>query len=92
MTITYPKTSSDVLDYKVDWSTWLGTDTITSSSWTIPAPLVTVLSQYTTTSTTVFVTGGSDGITYLVSNTINTTGGRTVTRSFQISITTVIDV
>lgn len=92
MTITYLKTPSDVLDYRVDWSTWLGTDTITSSSWSIPSPLVTVLSQYTTTSTTVFLTGGSDGITYLVSNTINTTGGRTVTRSFQISITTVIDV
>lgn len=91
MTITYLKTPSDVLDYMVDWSTWLGTDTISTSSWTVPAAMSVSLSSHTTTTTTVFLSGGADGNTYLISNTINTTGGRTVTRSFQVSITTTID-
>lgn len=91
MTITYLKTPSDVLDYMVDWSTWLGADTISTSSWTVPAAMSVSLSSHTTTTTTVFLSGGADGNTYLISNTINTTGGRTVTRSFQVSITTTID-
>lgn len=92
MTITYLKTPTDVLDYSVDWSSWLGTDTITSSSWSVPAALTVVLSTSTSTATTVFLTAGANGVTYLINNTITTTGGRTVTRSFQLSVTSVIDV
>lgn len=91
MTITYMKTPTDVLDYTVDWSTWLGTDTISSSSWSVPTGITVTTSSNTSTTTTAFLSAGLDGNSYLVSNTIHTAGGRTITRSFQVSITTTID-
>ena len=77
------------LDYVLDWSAWLPSgDTISSSTWVIdiapdsslaiagsPAP------SNTTTTTTVWLTGGTLGQRYTLRNRIVTTGGRTDDRS-----------
>ena len=67
------------LDYSLDYSTWLDGDTITSSAWLLPAgetSLVVATSTFTTTSATVWLSGGVLGKTYRVTNRIATAAGR----------------
>lgn len=82
------KDPNDVLDYTVDWETWLGADTITGTpSWAIdPSGELSIASQANTTTTaTVFLSGGTAGDTYSVRCRIVTTGGRTKDQSFLIN-------
>lgn len=76
----FSKTPNSILDYTVDWTEWLGTDTISSSSWTFPAGITKVSDSTTTTSTTVWVSGGTSGLNYDLKNIITTVGGRTEVR------------
>lgn len=66
-----------VLDYVRDWSTFLGADTISTSTWTAPAGITVNSSSNTTTTATVWLSGGTEGTTYAVRNRITTAGGRT---------------
>lgn len=77
-----------VLDYAFDWSQWLGTDTISTSAWTVESPLAIVPASETfdATSTRVFVTGGDLNASYVLSNRITTNGSRTDDRSIQITV------
>ncbi len=86
MTTTYQKTSAEVLDYTINWATFLVTDTISTSTWSLPAGITTTSNSNTTTTTSIFLATGAVDKTYLISNTITTAGGRTVVRSFSISI------
>lgn len=54
----FTKDPQAVLDYNVDWSTWLGTDTIASSVWTVEAGLTKDSDSKTTTIATVMLSGG----------------------------------
>lgn len=83
---TYQKDTNDILDYTMDWSAWLGSDTISTSSWTVPTGLTSVTTSNTTTSTTVWLSGGTTGVAYTVTNQIVTSGGRTVEKSFLLVI------
>lgn len=71
------KAPTDVLDYFVDYSEWLGTDTIATSSWVVPTDITQTTDSHTDTVATVFVEGGTVGITYDLVNTIVTAAGRT---------------
>jgi len=72
----------ETLDYVMDWSSWLGADTISSSAWAISPAGPTLSGQSNTTTTaTVFVAGASRGEIYALTNTIATAGGRTAERS-----------
>lgn len=73
---------SDILDYQVDWSQWLDGDTIANSLWDADAGIILSAPSYTSTTTTVWVSAPSGG--GVVSNTITTGGGRTVTVSFRL--------
>jgi hypothetical protein len=80
---TFQKDPSEVLDYTLDWSTALAGDTIsgTNSTWVTPSGLTQVVSpapSNTTTTTTVWLSGGTSPTDYAVENTIVTTGGRTI--------------
>ena len=75
-----------LLDYTVDWTQWLGTDTITSSAWAIDPGLTSSLPSNTTTQATIWLSGGTVGINYNVKNTITTAGGRTQAISFQLRV------
>ena len=81
---SFTKDPGAVLDYLVDWSEWLGTDLISSSSWVVQSPLTTTNSTNTTTTATVWLSGGVSGQQYVVTNRIVTAGARTNERSFMI--------
>ena len=86
MTDLFIKSPAALLDYQIDWSSWLGTDTITSSEWSAPDALTVESSTNSTTAATIWLSGGTAGHDYLVSNTITTAGGRTDKRSFKLSV------
>lgn len=83
---TFRKSPTAKLDYRIDWSSALGSDTIATSAWNVPAGLTGSGSANTTVTSTIFLEGGTSGKRYLVTCTITTAGGRTDTRTIQIEI------
>jgi hypothetical protein len=89
-----------VLDYKMAWKDWLDGDTIATSTWTIPTGLtgssqainsgatVTIegIVHPVSSVTTTWLTGGTAGLRYRVTNRVVTAGGRTDDRSFDVII------
>jgi len=73
MAKSFVKGPGERLDYTEDWSTWLGSDTIGTSTWDVPAGLGSSNEANDSTSTTIWLNGGSIGGTYLVRNRIMTT-------------------
>lgn len=84
---SYTKDPNAVLDYTINWADWLDSDTIASSSWAVtPAGLTIASDTETTTTTTVWLSGGTQGVAYTASNTIVTAGGRTEVRSITVLV------
>lgn len=85
MTFKATKDPSSVLDYQLDWSAWLaGNDTISTSTWS--ASGITIDSDAnTSTSATVWLSGGVAGNKYRVTNRIVTAGGRTAERTIEVT-------
>ena len=54
------------LDYTVDWSAWLGSDTISAVTWTLETGITKAAQSNTTTAATVWVSGGTAGREYTV--------------------------
>lgn len=81
---TATKDPSAILDYQFNWATWLGSDTIATSTWTVPAGITQSSETETTTTATIWLSGGTDGSDYQVVNTITTAGGRTDQRTLTI--------
>lgn len=75
--VTKQQSPSDVLDYTGKWMQWLDGDTISTSAWSTDNGLTLSSESNNTDSATVFISGGSDGNTYKVTNQITTTAGRT---------------
>ncbi|HEX9972287.1 MAG TPA: hypothetical protein VGD14_09470 [bacterium] len=69
------KDPNAVLDYSIDWSDWLDTDTISVSTWTVPSGITKDSDSTTTTKTTVVLSGGTAGTSYSLVNHIVTAGG-----------------
>ena len=86
--MTFTKDPDAVLDYAVDWSAWLAGDGISSSEWLLEegAEIEIVTDTFTQTKATVWVRGGSKDATYLLTNRIVTTGGRTDDRSISVKV------
>lgn len=81
------KSTDSKLDYTVDWSNWLPTgDEISDSSWSVPSGLTEVTDTNTTTTATIWISGGTANKSYTVTNTITTTAGRIVSKSFVIRV------
>lgn len=74
------------LDYTLDWSTWLGADTIASVAWTLPSGITLETQSNTTTTATAWISGGSAGVTYRVTCRITTAGSRIDDRSFRLNV------
>ena len=90
MTIpTFEKDTVEKLDYTVDWTTWLGTDTITGVPvWTVPTPLVLESQANSALKATAWISGGVTGKVYDVACKITTTAGRIAERSILIKCVT----
>lgn len=86
--LTVDKTPSELEDFEIDWSQrGLGPDTIASSSWTTSAPADLQIASspapsFTSTNATAWLDNGTAGTSYIVTNTITTSGGRTLQESF----------
>lgn len=78
------KDPDSVLDYQVDWASWLGTDVISVSTFNVPTGLTKNSEGNTDTTSTVWLSGGTVNQIYTVTCRIVTTGGRTVDRSFDV--------
>ncbi|MFQ5783623.1 MAG: hypothetical protein ACE5H8_02215 [Alphaproteobacteria bacterium] len=71
-----------VLPYRIDWTAWLAGDSIAASAWIVPAGLTKVGEAIEGDVAVVTLSGGTAGETYVVTNRITTTDGRTDDRSF----------
>ena len=82
----HSKDPNAILDYSIDWSLWLDGDTIDTSVWTVAAGITNAADSSTTTTATIWLSGGTAGTSYTVSNRITTADGRTEDRSMTISV------
>jgi hypothetical protein len=86
-----PKDPDDVLDYVVDWSSWLPEgDTIISSTWLLEAgaEIEQEDDSNTTDSATIWVSGGVNGKMYALTNRIATAQGRQKDRTVYLQVQT----
>ena len=89
MARTYIKDPEAVLDYKFDWSSWLDSgETIASRTVTVDTGLTKDSDAVTDTSTsvTVWLSGGTDGVSYSVNCQIVTSANRTDERTMIIRV------
>ncbi len=84
--MTFTKDPNAVLDYTIDWTRWFAGDQIATSAWLVPTGLTKIADSKTPSSATVWLSGGTAGQSYTVTNRITTTGGRTEDRSFTIRV------
>jgi len=80
------KDPAGVLDYSIDWTLWLGSDTITNSTWTLPTGITNSGESFTTLITTIWLSGGTAGTIYTITNKITTAAGRITEQSFHIRV------
>ena len=73
---TFIKDPQAILDYTVNWETWLDGDTISASSWTVPTGLTEDSDSNGDSTATVWLSSGTVGKTYEIVNHITTAGGR----------------
>ena len=86
---TFDKAPAAVLDFKFDWSDWLATgETISTRTVTVSTGITKDSDSITDTSTsvTVWLSGGTAGTSYTVTCQIVTSGSRTDERSITISV------
>lgn len=74
------------LDYIIDWSEWLDTDTISASDWVVPTGITEESDSNTTTTATIWLSGGVVGSVYAVANRITTVGGRIDDRTITVKV------
>lgn len=83
----YSKHPDAKLDYSVDYTDFLGADTISTSNWTVPAGLTGSGAGISGGKiTTIWLDGGTLGTEYQVTNSIVTAAGREESRSFIVRI------
>lgn len=82
----FTKDPSAKLDYTIDWEDELGSDTIATSTWSVPAGITQESETETTTTTTIWVSGGTLGQRYNLVNSIVTAAGREDQRTVQLLI------
>lgn len=82
-----PKDPNDVIDYDLDWSKWLRDgDTILVSDWIVPAGITMNSETSTNTSSKIWLSGGTAGQSYSLTNRITTAQGRQKDRTITIRV------
>lgn len=85
---TWSKDPNAVLDWAFDWSRWLATsEAISSSEVTVQEGLTKDSQSNDTDTVTVWLSGGTLGVTYEVTCSITTNQGRTDERTIGIRVT-----
>ena len=82
------KDPDEILDYQMDWSSRLVGDIISVSTWVLPvgSTLNKVAESKTTTSTTIWLSGGTLGERYELLNRIDTSAGRKMDQTVSLII------
>ena len=81
------KADIDVVDYVFDWTNTLATgEEITASTFIVETGLIKDSDSNTILTATIWLSGGTLGKTYTVTNTIVTNSSRTISRSIKIKI------
>jgi len=84
---SYVKDPDAVLDYSVNWVDWLPEgDAIATSTWTAETGITIDSDSNTSTAATVWLSGGTEGVRYSVTNHIVTDDGREDDRTLEIII------
>lgn len=73
-----------VLDYTIDWETWLDDDAIASVSWVADSGITIDSETNTTTTATVWLSGGTAGAQYELTCSIITANAREDDRTIAI--------
>jgi hypothetical protein len=87
----FTKDPQAVLDYTINWSDWLDGDTISTSTWTAESGITVEASpapSFTTTTTTIWLSGGTLGTVYRITNHVVTAATREDDRTFTVKIET----
>lgn len=71
------KDPDEVKDFGLVWADLLLTDTINGSLWIVPDGITKDSDAFDGDSTTIWLSGGTDGETYRLTNRVTTAGGRT---------------
>lgn len=83
------KDPNDVLDYSIDWTARLEADTIQSSTWVVPTGTLVKDSDSISAGnliTVIWLSAGTAGQKYTLTNRIVTVGGRTIDQSVDIKV------
>jgi hypothetical protein len=73
------KDPNEILDYLIDWSAKLSQgETLTASTITVSDGLVLDSSSFSTTATTIWLSGGTEGATANILNRVTTSQNRTM--------------
>lgn len=86
---TYTKDTPEILDYQFDWAAnaYLAAgETILTSIITVPTGITINTQTHDTTTSTVWLSGGTIGTTYKLVCTITTNQGRTCVRHLNIKM------
>lgn len=84
---TFTKDPDEVLDYQIDWEERLTEDDlIATSDWDVPIGIIEDSSSNTTTTATIWLSGGYAGEQYRLVNRIVTVGGRTLEEAINITV------
>lgn len=83
---TKEKDPQAVLPYSINWTTWLGGETITASTWTVAEGITKDSDSFSGTVAIIWLSGGTAGTDYLVTNHVTTDGGREDDRSILILV------
>lgn len=87
------KDPNEVKDYMLDWSgaapgpRLVTGETISTSTWVVPSGITKDSDSNTTTTTTVWLSGGTAGVHYTLTNRVTTSQGRTYDWSITVQLT-----
>lgn len=80
------KDPDEVISFGVDWSEYLGAETVTSSNWTVPSGVTKVGQTLVGKQANVTISGGTLGTVNRITNRVTTSAGETVDQSIDIEI------
>lgn len=85
--VDYEKDPDETIDFAFNWSAFLGADTISSVTFVLPDGLTSEDESNTTTTATIFVSGGTACCSYRITCRIVTAGGRTKDKTIRVKVT-----
>ena len=80
------KDPAAILDYAMEWGDWLGADVLDTVTWSVPAGITKTDESKSATTATIWLSGGSNSVSYTISCTVTTLGGRTNKRTMTIAV------